>query len=128
MRLRESQAGPGSGSTIVLHDDGGRRGPGVLRWQAFSHWLQWWKRWSAVSPSFVSGPEPPLQSVFCLLGLERDLVDGHSAGLDIPELPNALEAAPAKRVSAVLELLAADSSAARAALTQRAPWTFTIFV
>jgi len=26
-----------------------------------------------------------LQSVLCLLGLERDLVDGHSAGLDIAE-------------------------------------------
>jgi len=38
---------------IVLHDNGGQQGQGHLR----PHWLQWWKRRSAVSSSFVPGPE-----------------------------------------------------------------------
>ena len=42
----------------MLHDDSGRQSPGHLHPQAFPHWLQWWKRQSAVSSSFVPGPEP----------------------------------------------------------------------
>jgi len=41
--LQESQARRGSGSTIVLHDDGGRRGPGHPCPPAFPHWLRLWK-------------------------------------------------------------------------------------
>jgi len=39
MRPRESQAGPGNGSAILLHDNTSRRGPGHLRPQAFPYLL-----------------------------------------------------------------------------------------
>jgi len=56
---RESQAGPGSSSTILLHDNTSQRGPGHLRPQAFAHSLQLWKPQVVVSCHKAHVEDPP---------------------------------------------------------------------